>query len=111
MVRVLKFGHTPKELQVIPKSEKIDKKKSFPERRISRLFEEIQANSYKLSDKVCDYNNQNDMIKEDTDSRRKGRKHLNNAYNGYLNICICIIMYISVIIRNIGRMFLMRIQT
>ena len=56
---------------VIPKSEKINKNKSFPERRISRLFEEIQANSYKLSKKVRDDNNQNDMIKEDTDSRRK----------------------------------------
>ena len=39
------------------------------------------------------------MIKEDTDSHRKGRKHLNNASNGYLNICICIIMYTSVIDR------------
>ena len=64
----------------IPKSEKIDKKKSFPERRISRLFEEIQANSYKLNDKVRDYNRKNDMPKEDTDRHRKGRKHLNNAY-------------------------------
>ena len=33
-----------KSKEVIPKSEKIDKNKSFPERRISRLFEEIQAN-------------------------------------------------------------------
>ena len=63
-----------KSKEVIPKSEKIDKNKSFPERRISRLFKEIQANSYKLSDKVRNYNSQNDMIKEDTDSRRKGRK-------------------------------------
>ena len=88
-----------KSQEEIPKSEKIDKNKSFPERRISRLFEEIQANSYKLSNKVRDDNNQNDMIKKGTNSRGKGRKHLNNAYNGYLNICICIIMYISVIVK------------
>ena len=85
--------------EVIPKSEKVDKNRPFPERRLSRLFEEIQANSYKLSDKVRDYNNQCSMIKEDTDSRKKGRKNQNNAYNDYLNICICIIMYISVIAR------------
>ena len=77
----------------------MNKNKPFSKRRISHLFEEIQANSYKLSEKVRDDNNQNEMIKKGTDSRRKGRKHLNNAYNGYLNICISIIMYISVIVK------------
>ena len=57
----------------------------------------MRANSDKLSEKVHDDNNQNDMLRKDTDRRRKGRKPLNNAYNGYLNMCICIIMYILVI--------------
>ena len=81
------------------KSKESDKNKSLPKRKVSRLFEEIQANSYKLSEEVRDNNNQNDMIKEDTDRHRKGRKHLNNTYNGYLNICIYILMYISVIVK------------
>ena len=81
------------------KSKESDKNKSFPKRKISHLFEEIQANSYKLSEEVRDNHNQNDMIKEDTDRHSKGRKHLNNTYNGYLNICICILMYISVIVK------------
>ena len=88
-----------KSKEVIPESEKMNKNRPFSKRRISRLFEGIQANSYKLSEKVRDDNNQNDMIKKGTHSRRKGRKHLDNAYNGYLNICISIIMYISVIVK------------
>ena len=85
--------------KVTPKGEKIDKNRPFRERRKSHLFEEIQASSYKLSDKVRDYNSQSGMLKEDTDIRKKGRKHQNNAYNNYLDICICIIMYISVFAR------------
>ena len=88
-----------KSKEEIPKREKIDQNESFPKRRISRLFEEIQTNSFELSEEVRDNNNQNDLIKEDTDRHRKGRKHLNNTYNGYLNICICILMYISIIIK------------
>ena len=79
------------------KSKESDRNKSFPKREISLLIEEIRANSVKLSEKVHDDNNQNDMLRKDTDRHRKGRKHLNNAYNGYLNMCICIIMYILVI--------------
>ena len=88
-----------KSKEVIPKSEKMNKDKPFSKRGISRLFEEIQANSYNLSEEVCDDSNQNDMIEKGRDSRRKGRKHLNNAYNGYLNIYISIIMYIAVIVK------------
>ena len=77
----------------------MNKNKPFSKRGISRLFEEIQVNSYKLSEKDRDDNNQNDMIKKGTDSRRKGRKHLNNAYNGYLNICISNIMYFLAIVK------------